>query len=204
MKLDKIGLIGRFKPLHNGAALMLDAALSNANEVIIGIGSSNKYNLRNPFTSIETEEMLNTYLSKKHNNYKIILVPDFGHIPEYKDGQKWRSYVKENFGNLDAFVTANEYVESLLREDYKIIHSWELIPRENWLELRATMVRIKMASGDSWKSFIPIEVSEYLEKNNLVERFRKEFGLQTLAELSTTNYEKHENAIEEKLHAGEF
>lgn len=53
-KFRKLGAIGRFKPLHLGAAAMLEALCENAEEVVIGIGSSNKYNLRNPFTAEES------------------------------------------------------------------------------------------------------------------------------------------------------
>lgn len=203
MKLNRVGLIGRFKPLHNGAILMLEAAFENANEVVIGIGSSNKYNLRNPFTAKETKEMLSVYLTKRYNNYKIIEIPDFAHIPEYKDGQKWCSYIKENFGELDAFITGNDYVAKLLKNYYKIIEPWHLIPKEKWIPLRATGVRIEIARYGPWKSLVPAEVAEYLEKNNLVKRFRQEFGLECLAKLIETNYTNHENAEEEMLHTTE-
>ena len=45
-KLGTIGLIGRFKPLHLGASVLLESACEKAEKVIIGIGSSNKYNIR--------------------------------------------------------------------------------------------------------------------------------------------------------------
>lgn len=56
--LGAVGFIGRFKPLHNGAALALETLCEQADKVKIGIGSVNKYNLRNPFTAEESQEMI--------------------------------------------------------------------------------------------------------------------------------------------------
>src|SRR3989344_6572629 len=120
--LGKVGLIARFKPLHIGAARMLEAVCSNADYVTIGIGSSNKYNLRNPFTASESEEMVHAFLKNRFSNYNVVHVPDFAHIPEYADGEKWKSYIIENFGDIDFFVSSNPFVTDLLKDSYKIIH----------------------------------------------------------------------------------
>lgn len=198
-KLGKVGLIGRFKPLHNGAYVMLEAACEQADKVIIGIGSSNKYNLRNPFTAKESEEMIHAALSK-YTNYSIIHIPDFAHIPEYRDGQKWKEFILEKFGSLDYFISGNTYVGELLRDDYNIIHPATIIPREKQVKLKATKVRIEMALGNNWKPLVPESIAEYLENNKLVERFRKEFGLQTIALLSIQKINAPENELEERLH----
>ncbi len=200
--LGRIGVVGRFKPLHKGGALMLEAACENADYVIIGIGSSNKYNVRNPFTAEESKEMIDRYLSSRFDNYSIIFIPDFGHIPEYSDGQKWRKYMLNAYGKLDHFVSGNDYVRNLLKEDYDIIHPGSLIPKEKHLMLRATEVRVEMARHGNWKAFVPEEVVNYLEDNGLVERFRKEFGLQTLANL-LEDYNLPENIKQEREHIHE-
>ena len=108
--LGRVGFIGRFKPLHNGAVAALDELCGRADVVKIGIGSSNKYNARNPFSSTETKEMINAVLHPGYTNYELIDIPDFAHIPQYKDGGKWKKYVLDHFGSLDYFVTANPYV----------------------------------------------------------------------------------------------
>jgi len=100
-KLGRVGVIARFKPLHNGAYAMLEAVCENANEVIIGIGSANKYSLRNPFTAKESEDMVRLTLEQKFSNYSIIHIPDFAQIPEYSDGKKWKEYVIEKFGKFE-------------------------------------------------------------------------------------------------------
>jgi len=182
--LGRVGIIGRFKPLHNGAALILDYACQQSQELIIGIGSANKYDLRNPFTAEETESMIHTYLhmhNNMHNNYHIVFIPDFGHIPQYRDGSKWKEYVITTFGTLDHFISGNPYVKELLGDTYDIIHPTSIIPPDKQLYLNATMVRKTIAEYGRWKDLIPDVVSTYLQDHQLIDRFRKEFGLKTIA-----------------------
>lgn len=203
MTLGRVGVIGRFKPLHKGAAIMLESICEQAAHVIIGVGSSNKYNARNPFTAEESKDMINLVLASRFSNYEILQVPDFGHIPEYKGGQKWKEYVIEHYGDIDHFVSGNDYVRTLLQDDYHIIHPGDIIPKEKWIWLKASHVRVAMAQYRDWKSFVPEVVAEYLEKNDLVDRFREEFGLQTLASLLESDYLSRESAEAEQLHAME-
>ena len=181
MKLGRAGTIGRFKPLHNGGAAMLETVCSMAEHVIIAVGSVNKYNARNPFTAEESKAMIDAFLRERFSNYEAVFLPDFGHIPEYSDGQKWRNHVLEQFGELDCLVTGNEYVEDLFSSDYEIIHPGDLIPREKQIMLRATEVRVEMAKAGNWEKLVPEEVADYIKINRLDKRFRAEFGLETLA-----------------------
>ena len=182
-KMGRVGVIGRFKPLHLGGARMLDAICEHATEVIIGIGSSNRYGLRSPFTVEETEGMLRAYLEPRYTNFTIIPVPDYGHVKKYADGKKWVENTVRLYGALDVFVSGNPYVTKLLAPHYTIIHPATLIPKENHIMLCATDVRQAMARHQEkeWRTLVPNEVASYLDSHGLVERFRKEFGLETLA-----------------------
>ncbi len=204
-EIGTVGFIGRFKPLHKGAALALDLLCEQADWVKIGIGSANKYNLRNPFTAEETEAMLRTYLSPRHANYEIIHVPDFAQNPEDANGQRWKEYVVEHFGKLNYFISGNPHVQQLLQDKYPIIHPASRIPRERWIQLRATEVRVEMAKGsEQWKDLVPVEVAQYLQENQLLERFQQEFGEATLRDASSaTQYRRTEKKEEESRHARE-
>lgn len=185
-----IGLIGRWKPLHIGGYSLLEAVCEKSDKVLIGIGSSNRYDLRNPFTAQETEEMIRISLSPKHSNYRII------HIPDFCNEDKWVKYVLKKFGKLDCYVSGNQYVNQLLETHYKIIHPFDIIPKEKQVELNSTKVRIEIARGGDWKKLVPNEVSEYLESSGLIERFIREFGKETLEK---SEYKPKLNAGEEKL-----
>jgi len=113
-------------------------------------------------------------------NYTLIPVPDLD------DGPRWRLMIRDLFGPLDLFVTANPYVASLLAKDYRIVKPVELILQDERIAVDGTMVRREMARGTAWRDLVPKEIADYIALRQLDERFRREFGLQTLA-LDATN-----------------
>lgn len=102
-------------------------------------------------------------------------------VPDLDDGPRWRLMVKDLFGALDLFVTDNPYVTSLLKDDYRIIRPVELIPPEEHVRVDGSMVRSMMARGERWQDWVEEGIARYIQQNKLDERFRKEFGLETLA-----------------------
>jgi nicotinamide-nucleotide adenylyltransferase len=178
-RYNRIGMVARWQPVHLGHAPVLRALCDLSSEALIGIGSSNKYDLRNPFTLEETMEMIQLVLEGR-KDYTLIPVPDLNH------GPRWRVMVLDLFGSLDRFVTDNPYVANLLGSDYSIIPPVELVPEDEKIPLDGTMVRREMARGDGWRDLVPEEVADYLITRQLDDRFRREFGLQTLAQETVT------------------
>ncbi len=170
----KIGMIARWRPVHLGHQAIFRALCLSGGDVLIGIGSSNRYNARNPFTFEETRDMIQLVLAE-FSNYQISAVPDLD------DGPRWRAMVKDLFGALDLFVTENPYVMNLLKDDYRVIRPVELIPPQERVPADGSGVRRAMARGEDWESLIPPVVAEYIKSNRLDVRFREEFGLETLA-----------------------
>lgn len=172
--VDRIGMIARWKPVHLGHAAVLESLVARASHVRIGVGSSNRYDASNPFTAAETVRMIRIAL-EGHGDFTITGVPDLGH------GPRWRAMVLDVFGPLDLFVTANGYVRSLLKDDYAVVHPSWLVPPERHVPVDGKMVRQRMARGEDWRALVPPAVAAYLDRNGLVDRFRREFGLATLA-----------------------
>ncbi|MBN1890805.1 MAG: hypothetical protein JW850_22610 [Thermoflexales bacterium] len=173
-RFERIGMVARWRPVHLGHAPVLRALCEHAELALVGIGSTNKYDLRNPFTSKEATAMIELVLAGREH-YRLIDVPDLD------DGPRWREMILGLFGRLDCFVTANPYVASLLAEDYNVIRPVELLAQDEKIAIEGRMVRREMARGDAWQSLVPPAVAEYITANKLDERFRREFGLQTLA-----------------------
>jgi nicotinamide-nucleotide adenylyltransferase len=173
-RIPRLGMIARWKPVHLGHAAVLEALVERAEKLWIGIGSSNRYDLQNPFTAAESAAMIRRVLGEKEG-YTIVEVPDLGH------GPRWRAMVADLLGPLDLFVTANPYVRDLMREVYPVVHPISLIPPERRIALDGTGVRKAMARGERWREMVPPEVATYLEEEELVQRFRREWGLATLA-----------------------
>jgi len=173
--LGTVGLIGRFKPLHVGHTAMLVATCQAAETVIIGLGSSNIHDVRNPFSANESRAMIDRVLKGRFTNYRFIEVPDVG------NEQRWREQVQLLFGDLDHFVTANAYVRSLLEGVYTIVHPLALLDYEEHVPVSGTMVRVALARGDPWEHLVPSPVVSYMKEHQLHVRFRDEFGPATLA-----------------------
>ena len=173
-RFARIGMIARWKPVHLGHAAVLRALASRADEVLIGIGSSNRVNVRNPFSAGETRAMLALALEEAAH----VTVVD---VPDLDDGPRWRAMVVEVFGDLDAFVTANPYVARLLAGDYPILRPVDLVPLDERVPVDGTGVRREMARGEGWRDLVPPEVARYIVEHGLDQRFRNEFGLETLA-----------------------
>ncbi len=153
---------------------MLHALCEEAEHALIGIGSANRYNARNPFTLDETTAMLDLVLAG-YDNYTLIPVPDLD------DGPRWRLMLRDLFGSLDAYVTANPYVAHLLIEDYSLIKPVALVAEAHRIAVDGAMVRREMAHGGDWQALVPPEIAHYIQERRLDDRFRREFGLETLA-----------------------
>ncbi len=167
-------MVARWRPVHLGHVPVLKGLCDSADHALIGIGSANRYNARNPFTIEETEAMIRPVLDG-FDNYDLIRVNDLD------DGPRWRAMIVRMFGPLDAFFTANPYVANLLSSDYEVHHPIALVPEDSRIAIDGTMVRRAMARGEHWRDLVPGSVATYLETHHLDDRFRREFGLETLA-----------------------
>jgi nicotinamide mononucleotide adenylyltransferase len=108
-------------------------------------------------------------------NYTLVPVPDLD------DGPRWRLQLLDLFGPLDCFVTANPYVARLMKDDYPVLRPVMLVPEAERVAVEGRMVRRAMAHGDDWQALVPPEIAAYIVSRGLDERFRREFGLETLA-----------------------
>lgn len=191
LPVSRIAMVARWKPVHLGHAAVLRGLSDHAEHALIGIGSSNQYNRDNPFTASETAAMIQRVLAGR-DNYSLFLVPDLG------NGPKWRLLVRDliseqlrtHGGNLGAFVTANDYVRSLMHDLYPIIHPVRLVAPRDRSRLTGTEVRRAMLQGgDAWRRLVPPCVANYLEENHLLERFRHEFPAPDPATLAASTQE---------------
>jgi len=173
-RFNHIGMVARWQPVHLGHAAVLRALCACADWALIGVGSSNRNDVRNPFTFEERVDMIEMVLAQQ-KNYTLIPVPDLD------DGPRWRKMVVDLFGKCDLFVTDNPYVASLLAQDYEVIKPIELVAENERVAIDGSMVRREMAHGDHWRDMVLPQIADYITARQLDERFRREFGLQTIA-----------------------
>lgn len=173
-RLAALGMVARWKPVHLGHAAVLRGLMAAAPRVVLGIGSANRYDVRSPFTPAETRDMIRLVIGEAPG-VAIVEVPDLG------DGPRWRAMVAEMFGPLDAFVSDNPYVASLMREVYTVMRPVEFVAPPDRIAIDGTSVRRAMAKGEAWRAMVPPGVAEYILGHGIDARFRREFGLETLA-----------------------
>lgn len=83
MTYDALVFIGRFQPFHKGHAAVIDAALKQAKQVIVVVGSSfSARSIRNPFTFAERKAMIEACYAD--NRVKVVPVSDYPY-----DDNKW-------------------------------------------------------------------------------------------------------------------
>lgn len=160
----------RTQPPHIGHISMLEAACREADEVIIGIGSANKYDAKDPYFAIEREMMLRKSLDDKGiGNYRII------HVPDFKDDNEWKQYVVENAG-IDRYtkiVSGNGWVKDIFGADgYEVISSYDL--SKDQIDISATRLRGLIAAGDpEWKKYAATGTLYFFEKFGGSERIER-------------------------------
>lgn len=80
---DALVFIGRFQPFHNGHKAVIEAALEQAKEVVVVVGSSfAARNIRNPFTFQERKSMIEAVFPT--DRVKVVPVSDYPY-----DDNKW-------------------------------------------------------------------------------------------------------------------
>jgi len=173
-KNELVAILGRWQPIHLGHQAALHSLCDQFEKVIIGIGSSNINNFRNPFTLPEVVEMLKLSLAG-YSNYALVPIPDV------VDDIEWCEQVSQSIGQLSHFVTSNPFVKSLLSDRYLISHPLIFIPEERKIAASGTLVRREMARGDDWQSLVSKDIENYIVGNGLDIRFRASYGLQTIA-----------------------
>jgi len=162
-------MVARWRPVHRVHAAILRGLRDRSEQVVIGIGSSNRYNAANPFTAAETARCIGLVLGEAEH-VQVLEVPDLG------DGPRWAEMVRELFGPLDLFVTANVWVRDLVAAFWPVVHPIHFVPPDERAPISGTLARVAMARGDDWARLVPPEVARQLRAGGLVERLRREFG----------------------------
>lgn len=156
-------LIGRFQPFHLGHLDAVKFALSNVDELLIGIGSSNKFNeKRNPFTADERREMIESSLddttSKKVRIY---------YIPDVNDHERWTYRVDEIVPRYDVVFSNDEFTHTLFGKRGVRVISVPLKQREI---LSGTDIRVRIKDDQGWAELVPKGTQKVLLKINAKNR----------------------------------
>ncbi|HSB56732.1 MAG TPA: nicotinamide-nucleotide adenylyltransferase [Nitrosopumilaceae archaeon] len=158
--------IGRFQPFHLGHLAAITFALSQVENLWIGIGSSNKSNeKRNPFTAEERKEMiissLNDAIRKRIQIY---------YIPDVDDHAKWTYHVDNIVPRYDVVFSNDDFTQTLYEKRGIKVIPVLLKDREN---LSGTNIRERIAMGTRWEEFVPEGTKKILLKIDAERRLSK-------------------------------
>lgn len=158
--------IGRFQPFHLGHLEAIKFALSQVENLWIGIGSSNKSNeKRNPFTADERKEMI---ISSLDNATKKRI--QIYYIPDVYEHEKWTYSIDSIVPKYDIVFSNDDFTQTLYQKRGIKVIPVPLKEREN---LSGTNIREKIAMGKSWEELVPEGTKKVLLKIDAERRLSK-------------------------------
>ena len=166
-------VVGRFQPLHYGHLHAIRYAMRFAEEIVIGLGSSQiAFTLKNPLTIDERYEMMVRAL--RAEGFPLIKFY-FAPIPDTERPEEdWGQIVLDRVPRVDvAFSNDPETQEDLTRVGIEV----RPIPFYRRDLFEATNIRRLAARGDPlWRQLVPPSVAEFLEEIGFEARMRSIAG----------------------------
>lgn len=152
--------LGRFQPFHLGHLHVIREALKEADEIIIGVACNEDADKEeNPFSVQERIEMIDLALpANEIGNYTIFPVPD------HEDDNKWAEQLETLIPKFDVVYMSDKntfgekWIERCLKEKYTIRKI------KSVTGIDATAIREKIRNKEEWKSLVPKQVADYVNK----------------------------------------
>lgn len=160
-------MMGRFQPFHLGHLELVGQILSECDEVIIAITSSQfNYLEKDPFTAGERIEMIrNSIKDSELDVSRCIIVA----IENQFNISTWVSYLKASLPHFDKVYSGNEYVSMLLGDsDIEVVEP-KFFDRQKY---NATRLRAMMINNENWEEFVPEAVASKIKSVNGINRLQ--------------------------------
>lgn len=160
-------VVGRFQPVHRGHVALIQRALEDCQEVVVGIGSAAaKTSLRNPFSAAERRHMLGACFPNEvaAARLRIVDVPDINNPP------RWVEHVLAITGPVDRVFGNDDDTLALFEMANLPVARPGLVDRER---LQANHIRVQLAEDDpAWRKAVPAPVVALLEQWGAGKRLR--------------------------------
>lgn len=139
-------IIGRFQPFHLGHLRLIEEAAKEADDIIIGIGSSQYSGTeQNPFSAEERRKMIQGSIPEEIK-YSVYDIPDIG------DDKRWVSHVENLVPEFDVVYTNGPLERRLFSLAGHRVHATGLYNRDKF---SGTEIRKKMLEGREWEKLVP-------------------------------------------------
>lgn len=166
-------VVGRFQPVHKGHVALLQRALEDCQEVVVGIGSSAaKTSLRNPFSAAERRQMLTACFPADVASGRLRIID----VPDIHDPPRWAAHVLALSGPVNRVFGNDDDTLALFEMANLPVVRTGLVERERF---QANHIRVQLAEDDpAWRKAVPAPVLALLESWGAGRRLR---GLEAMA-----------------------
>lgn len=147
--------IGRFQPFHLGHVHAITHALSQVDNLWVGIGSSNRpLEKQNPFSASERRQMILSSLNESVlNRVKIFDIPDLD------NHQEWAKNIRQIVPKFDIIFTNDSMTRHVYSRAGITVSS---IPFENRDFFCGTVIRQRILQGQDWEKYVPAGTRDVL------------------------------------------
>lgn len=158
-KRHKIGLvIGRFQPFHKGHEYLIKKALSIAEHIIIGVGSSNICDNNNPLDLTDRMDIIILFINhEKIKNHVLKIVP----LPDIQDDDKWRKNTQKVAGKFDVVIGNNNWVKRIFEKVHIPVVTINHFHRDLY---EGYKIRSLIRGNQKWENRIPGYITEALKR----------------------------------------
>lgn len=174
-------LVGRFQPFHLGHLAALKFALTVADHLWVGLGSSNRpIEEENPFTAPERKKMI---LSSMHDDDMSRRISIY-EIPDVDNHIKWMELIDQTVPPFSLVFTNDDLTRHLYSQKRPGVRTIK-VPFLNRSQLSGTRIRsmIKkeahnqndsddgIAGDQNWRTLVPAGTLNMLRQCDIVSRF---------------------------------
>jgi len=159
--------IGRFQPFHKGHLNVVERILSEMEELIIVIGSSQiSHRITDPFTAGERILMIKTALKKAGIEMsRCWIIP----VPDVNIHKLWVSQIINYVPGFIRVYSNEPLTCRLFIEEGFEVDPAPFYEREIY---SATEVRNRIFNGENWEELVPESVSQIIKDIDGIERMR--------------------------------
>lgn len=159
--------MGRFQPLHKGHVALIQRALEDCPELLVGVGSSTaRPSLRNPFTAAERRAMLTACFPQDVASGRLRVIE----IPDIHDPPRWVAHVLGITGPLDRVYGNDEDTLGLFETANLRVIRPGLLDRDKY---EAKLIRAQLAEDDlAWRKSVPAPIVALLQQWDAGRRLR--------------------------------